>query len=111
MKRIGANQAVTRQEFDALLREWQSHTNDDTIGDAEFGQTAWVHVHDGSTVYRLNADTNREGVREYLRLLEKHEGDLEWSFVPNRNGRDNAVAFGPDRQRPRYFYLYVRDSR
>jgi hypothetical protein len=111
MQRIGPREAVARPEFDALLRAWHSHSDDHTIGDADFGQAAWIHVHDGSTVYRLNADTTRAGVEEYLRLLDKHEGDLEWSIVPNRNGRDNAVAFGPDRQRPRYFYLYVRDGR
>lgn len=38
MKRIGVREAVTRPEFDALLREWYSRTNDHRIGDADFGQ-------------------------------------------------------------------------
>jgi len=106
MEPIRLNEAVSKARFHALLRDWFEETDDDRIGDVDFGKSAWLHVFDGETRFRLNADTKRQGIAEYLRLVDRHGDGLKWSVVANRDGKLNAVAYGPDAKRVRRFYLY-----
>jgi hypothetical protein len=50
--------------------------------------------------------STREGVDEYVRLLDEAGGKLAWSVVENEKGVENKVAFGPDRTVIPGFYLY-----
>jgi hypothetical protein len=105
IEKIGAGSAVSRSAFDAILAEW-FQTGENQIGDADHGITAWVHVREGDDVFRLNSDTTREGVERYLQLVRQYEDRLEWSVVENERGNMNKVAFGPEAETIRYFYLY-----
>jgi len=99
-------EALSRREFDSELREWLGYSDSPFIGDAErFGGRAWLWVRQLGWRYYLNADTTREGVAEYVRLLDK-AGKLSWSVVPNEKGVENKVAFGPDQIVIPGFYLY-----
>jgi len=56
--------------------------------------------------YYLNADTTRDGVVKYIRLLDEAGGKLSWSVVPNERGVESKVAFGKERIVIPGFYLY-----
>lgn len=106
MEKVGPSDAISKREFHSRLRSWLLNTQENMIGDAERGQEAWVHVLHAATVYRLNSDTKRAGVAEYLELVNRHGDDLKWSTTQNRDGKPNAVAYGPDASRIQRFYLY-----
>src|SRR5687768_10271642 len=107
MRQILVGDAKSKAEFHDALRQWLDTTTEETIGDAEFGQTAWLHVRDGGATYRLNADTKRQGVADYLQLVDRFGDDLKWTIRPNRDGRENAVGYGPDCETVQRFYHYV----
>jgi hypothetical protein len=103
--------AVTKRQFHASLRTWLEATTDARIGPEEIrGQTAWVHVRDGSTMFALNADTKRESVAEYLKLVEAHGDDIAWEITASQRGNMTAVVYGPTKVRLKPFYLYVSGS-
>jgi hypothetical protein len=107
MTRVGRDEAISKAVLHERLRAWvRDFPNDIVIGEAEFGQTAWLHVKDGDKTYRLNADTRRDGVLAYLALLDS----IAWRTVANRNGRQNAVACGSNSEPIPHFYLYYLDG-
>jgi hypothetical protein len=99
--------AVSKPELHARLRRWLAATSEKTIGSFKRpgGQ---VFVRDGQSVYRLNPDTRRPAVEEYLALVDRYGDDLVWTAALSAKGRKSAVAYGPDAVRIRGFYLYVR---
>src|SRR4051812_9415392 len=96
MEQVSRSRAIDRATFHARLRGWCNLNSEYQIGDAAFGQTTWLYVTDGGSVYRLNADTKRDGVAEYLKLVDLCGDELAWQVVPNQRGNENAVAFGPE---------------
>jgi len=107
IERNTASEALSRHEFDNELREWLDYSDSAVIGDAEkFGKKAWVWVKQLGWRYYLNADTTRDAVAEYIRLLDEAGGKLSWSVVPNERGVENKVAFGPTQRKIEGFYLY-----
>ena len=101
---------LERQDFDSWLFNWYKNTNEETIGDVgNFGQQAFLWVEDNDSKFRLNADTKREGVEEYLDLLKENNNLLTWSVVANLKGKINKVAFGENKIKIRGFYLYLDD--
>jgi hypothetical protein len=99
---------LSRREFDAWLEAWYRDTDDATVGDVGgYGQRALLWVNDEGLLYRLNADTKRNGVRDYLALREQYGPRLDWSVVANRKGVTNKAAFGRMQVRIRGFYLYL----
>ncbi len=108
IRRIRKDEAITRAEFDSALKAWFDGANPgEWVGDrGGRGQAPWIFVRDLGRVFHLNADSNREGVREYLGMLTTSP-NLEWTVVLNRNGTPNKVAFGPDQRTISGFYLYV----
>ena len=95
--RAGRRSPLSRLDFDSALREWiDTAVIGEMIGDSpDFGGKAWLHIIDAGCRYYWNADSTREGVREYLDLLAFDPG-LDWQVVPNQKGRMVKVAFGPD---------------
>lgn len=74
---VPRDRAVTKSQFHAMLRAWLGATRDPGIGPENMrGQTAWVHVREGSTMFALNADTKRESVSEYLDLVDAHGDEM-----------------------------------
>jgi hypothetical protein len=108
MQRVHWDQALTKAEFHARLRAWlrddEARIDGGRDGD---GRAPWVHVRDGHALYKLHADTKRQGVADYLALVRQHGDDLAWTVVASQSGKPSAVAYGPTAQKVRRFYLYV----
>jgi hypothetical protein len=107
--RVRLSEAISKPEFHRRLRAWFTETDETTIGPTDVDErTAWVHVRDGASCYKLHADAYREAVAAYLALVDRHGDGLAWEVVPNLRGRENAVGFGPDAVRPTPpLYLYL----
>ncbi len=111
IERISRSDAIDRGTLYLLLSDWLQSTSESTISPPDaFGPMPWLYVRDGGKLFRLHADTRREGVREYLTLVEGPSA-LEWSIAANQRGKENAVVFGPDRRKIPYFYLYLVDEK
>ena len=110
MNKVPRSEPISKAVFHQRLREWVEAGNEKCIGDPDVpGVTPWLMVTEGDHRFRLHADTAREGVVDYLRLVTQFGDTLAWTVVPNQRGHENAVAFGPDAERPRHFYLYLDD--
>ncbi|HYH81117.1 MAG TPA: hypothetical protein VEX86_15045 [Longimicrobium sp.] len=108
LPRSTRSKSITLGDFHADLAEFAARAEQHaTVGDAEtFGGKPWVWIeHAGRRSY-LNADTTADAVDVYLGLRDAAGGELDWSVVPNRAGRMNKVAFGPDQLVIPGFYLY-----
>ena len=98
---------MTKDQFNEWLRTWCSTSSDKTISDYEdYGQSTYLYIQEDGNLYHLNADTKREAVEEYLKLLDSNK-DLLWTIVPNRKLRLNKVAFGENKKILKGFYLYI----
>lgn len=105
---VPRDRAVTKRQFHAALRAWLTSTKDARIGPDDMrGQTAWVHVRDGSAMFALNADAKRESVADYLLFVDAHGDEIAWDIAPSQRGNMTAVVYGPDKVRLTSFYLYV----
>ena len=104
------DEAVSRDEFYALLDRWLRLTSEQTIGDTGTvqGRTPWVWVLAGGCVCRLHADTKREGVALLLDLWRSEPG-LEWRVVANQRGRFNKLAFGEQGMVIPGLFLYLHE--
>jgi hypothetical protein len=101
----------SKQEFTDLLRKWYDHTDERVIGGSpEYNQTPWLWVQIGTFECHLNADTKRQGVREYLERVIRYSAGLEWRVCANQNGKFNKVCFSPDAYPIAGFYLYVKPA-
>src|SRR5579864_5517381 len=107
MKMGKIDEAISKAEFHAELRSWHRETDESTVSDAE--REEWpdkLYVADGDQVFEFHADTKREAVAKYLKLVDSHGDGLEWALRPTRTGKVRAVAFGPDKVVIDGFYLY-----
>jgi hypothetical protein len=108
MERVRTAEAISKPEFHTRLRAWVHNTEDSAVGPPDVpGVTPWVYVTDGRARYEFHADVQRDAVEGYLRLVDLHGDDLEWTVVENQRGRPNAVAYGPRQERVTPFYLYL----
>jgi hypothetical protein len=106
MLKVRSAEPLARAEFERRLREWYEGTDEDRIGgDTDYGGSSWLWVRYGSGRYHLNADSKREGVATYLRLLERTP-DLNWIVTAGRAGKMTKVVFGARQQAIPGFYLY-----
>jgi hypothetical protein len=48
-------------------------------------------------------------VDRYLRLVALHGDGVRWEIAESQRGIMSAVVCGPEKLRPRSFYLYVAD--
>lgn len=107
LQRVHWDQALAKAELHARLRDWLGHREDHIDGGSDNdGRAPWVYVRDGQPLYKLHADTKRQGVEEYLALVGQYGDNLVWTVVASRSGKPSAVAYGPQ-QKVRRFYLYV----
>ena len=108
---VDRHSPLTRAAFDTSLSAWAASAEDlETVGDAsQYGQTPWIYVIDDGHLYFLNADSTKEGVEEYLRVLLR-EPETSWTLVTNNRGRRNKAAFGSDARVIPKLYLYRSDE-
>jgi hypothetical protein len=108
LERVRRDQALTKSEFNRRLRAWPETNGDATIGPVDHDRrTGWVYVRSGSNVFRLNADTKRNAVDEYLKMVTLHGDELQWEIVASAKDKMTAVAYGPDRIHLPSFHLYT----
>jgi hypothetical protein len=108
MERVARGAWITKDEFHARLGGWYRSTDDAVIGDpGADGRTAWLWIRDGHRLARLFADTTREAAGEYLLLLARLHGAVDWHVVESATGQLTKIAFGPDRAVLDGFHLYA----
>lgn len=108
LTQVRRDQALNKSDFHSLLSDWLHNSNDETVGPkATYGRRPWIYVRDGFRVFMLNADTKREAVGQYLKLLRQHNDDLRWEITASQQNKMTAVAYGPERRRLKPFYLYT----
>lgn len=88
--------AVRREEFHQTLQTWLDDSLDYRIGDTgSHAGLAWFWVRHGGDHFYLNADSNRAGIRQYLRVVMANAGDASWSMRNSVPGIRDRVAVGP----------------
>jgi hypothetical protein len=99
---------LSKFEFHQRIRGWLDNTDDMVIGpvDIKYRRTGWVHVRDGSSILVLNADTPRDAVDRYLKVVTRYENDLQWHRAESQRGEMTVVEYGPDKVRCKSFNLY-----
>ena len=108
MEQVRRPHALSKTEFHSRLREWLNSTDDAIIGpEGLHGQTVWIYVHDGPNMFGLHADTKREAVDAYLRIVAQQGNDLQWEVAESQRGNPTAVVYGPNKHRHKPFYLYL----
>jgi hypothetical protein len=91
--------AVRREEFHNVLRAWLDESLEDRVGDSEsHAGSAWLWVRHAGDHFYLKADSNRAGIREYIRVVEENRGDPEWSLQNTAPGVRDRVAVGRSRK-------------
>jgi antitoxin (DNA-binding transcriptional repressor) of toxin-antitoxin stability system len=111
MERVRRRNPVSKAEFHRRLQNWFELSDEGIIGDPDAdGRTAWVWVQDGSLLAKLHADTPREAVEAYLRVLRSHGEPLKWSVAASQRGTPSKLAFGPEGTVLSSFYMYVADA-
>ncbi len=99
--------AVRREEFHTELRHWLNDSFETTIGDPEtFGGKPWLWVRHGGDHFYLDADSSRDGVRRYLRIVDEQEGNPDWTMVPVEPGIRERVAIGRERETVIGFFFF-----
>jgi hypothetical protein len=94
-----------RDVFFKILSCWSiiNKSEDSRIGNSDYGGTAHLKLEIGDKKYYLNSDTNRIGVREFLKNKENN-----WRVIQNANGFVNVVTNKLDETSIPGFYFYVR---
>lgn len=111
MQRLGRGEWISKAQFHDRLARWFRETREELIGEpTAHGRTAWLWVRDGHTLAKLQADTTRAAVAEYLVILRSHPSPLQWHVVPSATGHRTRIAFGPDRVTIRNFHLYADEE-
>jgi hypothetical protein len=96
MERTGSGEVLSKSEFHAQLRAWLAGMEEKFVGDiSENSQAVWIHIFDGSYRFGLNADTSRQAVADYLKIVDQCGDDLAWTAIENEPNEMKAVAYGP----------------
>ena len=87
-----------------LLECWMKFTKKETIGDLNKynRNTTRIKVKIGSKEYKINSDTTKEGVEEFLENKENN-----WSLINNENGVKNKITNDLSENSIRGFYMYL----
>jgi hypothetical protein len=109
MDKVRRDQAVTKAQFHQRLRSWfEKNTDDAVVGPENVdGRSRWIHIRDGSNMFVLHADTKRDAVDHYLRIVARYGDDLQWTIAPSQRGKPTAVVHGSEQCRLKSFYLYL----
>ena len=109
---IPASIALDKSQFHKQLRRWLSETDEDVVGPDGYGQRGLIHVRSGRSLFKLNADTTRSGVKAYLELVDRVGDNLNWEVTTSQRGNMTAVIYGREGVRiPGFFLYFLRDDR
>jgi len=100
-----------KAELFRLVRYWLRMSAMTTIGDiGNFGGSACIIIALGNgRTARLNSDTKRAAVEEFVRSAMASGADAPWSVVPNQWGRINKVNFRADGAATPGWYCYLTE--
>jgi hypothetical protein len=101
-----------KAEFHQLLSDWLRVADARTIGDGgTYSRRASIiaELESGHEI-RLNSDTKRDAVAEYVDYAARHGVSTPWSVVANRNGKRNKVTYRADGAVSRGWYCYVHGN-
>ena len=87
-----------------LLDCWMKLTKKETIGDLNKynRNTTRIRVTIGGKVYKINSDTTKEGVEEFLENRKN-----TWCLINNENGVKNKITNDSFKNPIRGFYMYL----
>jgi hypothetical protein len=101
---------TSKPDLYELLYRWHRETNSRTLGEVgTFGGQVWIWLElpDLPRRARLNADTSREAVRDYLDDVARRGADVPWRVITNRRGSMNKVTFTDDGRLIPGWYCYL----
>jgi hypothetical protein len=100
-----------KAELFRLLECWLRMSDMTTIGDiGNFGGRACIIIALGNgRTARLNSDTKRVAVEEFVKNAKASGADAPWSVVPNRRGRINKVSFRADGAATPGWYCFLTE--
>ena len=86
-----------------ILKWWKKLSESETIGDLHKinGNTALIKINLGSNKYVINADSNKEGVAEFL-----NNKNNPWCLIENDNGIENKITNSETKSPIKGFYMY-----
>ena len=86
-----------------ILKWWKKLSESDTIGDLHKinGNTALIKINLGSNKYVINADSNKEGVAEFL-----NNKNNPWCLIDNDKGINNKITNNETKLSIKGFYMY-----
>ena len=100
-----------KAELFRLLKYWLRMSDMTTIGDiGNFGGSACILIalENGRTA-RLNSDTKRITVEEYVKTAKARGPEAPWAVVGNQRGRLNKINFRADGTETPGWYCYLRE--
>jgi len=108
---VRGSRVAGKTELIRLLKCWLDVSYMTTIGDTgTFGGSACILITlDNGRVARLNSDTKRTAVQEFVKDARARGLHTPWTVVPNRRGRINKVNFRPDGAETPGWYCYLRE--
>lgn len=86
-----------------ILKWWKKLSQSDTIGNLHEinGNTALIKINLRSNKYVINADSNKEGVAEFL-----NNKNNPWCLIENDNGIKNKITNSETKSPIKGFYMY-----
>lgn len=92
-----------------LLQKWLTESAAPTIGDVgTFGGKPWVFIDLGAYEVRLNADTKRVAVEQFVRD-SRTDPERDWPVIANRNAVVNKVLPGPGAEPVKGWFAYLKE--
>ena len=93
------------EELINLLKIWLEKTDEMTIGDIDnFPKyTKWIFLNLNGNNYYMNADTNREGIKVFLK---NHENNNPWKVIANTRNVYKKISNDINGKPIKYFYFY-----
>jgi len=103
IKKMTPNNALkSKQDLFQILKWWKILSKANTIGEIIInGNTPTIRINLGSKNYVINADTNKEGVVEFLKNKEH-----PWILIENENGIQNKITNNENKSPIKGFYMY-----
>jgi hypothetical protein len=101
----------TKAELLQLLKDWLESSTAPTIGNVgTYGRSLCISITlESDLLARLNADTKRSAVKEYVDDALRRGSEAVWSVIPNRDGKLNKLVFREDRTATAGWYCYSHE--
>ena len=100
------NPLKSKSHLNILLRAWLETPNVFSLGNLEekkgIEPLIWISI--GSKSYYINSDSNKEGVKLYLKNEEKKN---KWINIKTKSGNNTKITNNIDGSPIKGFYMYL----